>query len=66
MTILTVVDGVPRIKHGQVAGKACEHYRRYKEDIQLMKDIGVTSYRFSVEWSKIEVSCHISYHTRLN
>jgi beta-glucosidase len=26
----------------------------YKEDIALMKEIGLTSYRFSVEWSKIE------------
>ena len=35
-------------------GKACDHWNRYKTDIQLIKDLGVNSYRFSVEWSKIE------------
>ncbi|GMU19025.1 MAG: beta-glucosidase [Candidatus Babeliales bacterium] len=36
------------------AGIACDHWNRYKEDIQLMKELGVNAYRFSVEWSKIE------------
>ena len=35
-------------------GKACDHWHRYKEDIQSLKHAGLTSYRFSVEWSKIE------------
>lgn len=36
------------------AGRACDHWNRYKEDIQLMKDLGTNAARFSVEWSKIE------------
>lgn len=36
------------------AGIACDHWNRYKEDIQLLASIGLTAYRFSVEWSKIE------------
>lgn len=36
------------------AGIMCDGWNRYKEDIQLMKELGVNSYRFSVEWSKIE------------
>ena len=36
------------------AGKACEHWKRYKEDIQSMKDLGFKAYRFSVSWGKIE------------
>lgn len=47
-------SGQPRIKQGQRAGRACEHWQRYREDIQLMKALGVQAYRFSVEWSKIE------------
>jgi beta-glucosidase len=35
-------------------GIACAHDDRYKEDIQLMKMLGVHAYRFSIEWSKIE------------
>ena len=31
----------------------CDHYHRYKEDIQLMKQIGANSYRFSIAWSRI-------------
>ena len=45
------------IVNGQLyepAGIMCDGWNRYKEDIQLMKDLGVNSYRFSVEWSKIE------------
>jgi beta-glucosidase len=47
-------DGNPRIYKGQKAGKACDHWNRYKEDIRLMKELSLNSYRFSVEWSKIE------------
>ena len=44
----------PRIKDNQVAGIACDHWNKYKEDIKLIKDLGVTHYRLSLEWSKIE------------
>ena len=47
-------EGQPRIRNGDISGTACDHWNRYREDIQLMKELGVTSYRFSVEWSKIE------------
>jgi beta-glucosidase len=36
------------------AGIACGHWTRYKEDIQLLKNLGITAYRLSIEWSKIE------------
>jgi beta-glucosidase len=42
--------GAPRPR----AGAACEHWERFHEDIALMKSLGLTSYRFSLEWSKIE------------
>jgi beta-glucosidase len=47
-------NGKPRIKDGQEAGIAADHWNRYKEDIQLMKSLGLNSYRFSIEWSKVE------------
>ncbi|MBN1374516.1 MAG: family 1 glycosylhydrolase [Dehalococcoidia bacterium] len=47
-------QGNPKIEDGQQAGAACDEWNLYKEDIQLMKDISINSYRFSVEWSKIE------------
>jgi beta-glucosidase len=47
-------QGTPRILNGQKAGIASDHWNRYKEDIQLMKELPLNAYRFSVEWSKIE------------
>lgn len=32
---------------------ACDHYHRYKEDVQLMKEIGLQSYRFSISWVRV-------------
>ena len=39
---------------GDMNGKiACDHYHRYKEDVALLKDLGIKNYRFSVSWSRI-------------
>ncbi len=35
-------------------GIACDQWNRYTDDIQLLKKIGLNSYCFSIEWSKIE------------
>lgn len=35
---------------------ATDHWVRYVEDVQLLKNLGINSYRFSVEWSEIEPS----------
>jgi len=32
---------------------ACDHYHRYKEDLDLMKWMGVKAYRFSVAWPRV-------------
>ncbi len=51
----TQVDeqGNPRIKRGEKCGAACDNWNRYADDIELIQDLGVSSYRFSVSWSKI-------------
>ena len=30
------------------------HYDLYKEDLKLLKELGVNAYRFSIEWSRIQ------------
>ena len=35
------------------SGRACEHWKRYEKDIELMAELGYDSYRFSIEWSRI-------------
>jgi len=36
------------------SGKACDFWYRYPEDIELIKNLGINSLRFSVEWCKVE------------
>ena len=42
-----------KIKNGDNCHTACDHYHRYKEDVQLMKELGLKSYRFSISWSRV-------------
>ena len=42
-----------RIANGDTGDVACDHYHRYREDIALMRDLGVTAYRFSVAWPRV-------------
>ncbi|QEX18065.1 beta-glucosidase [Hypericibacter terrae] len=42
-----------RVANGDTGDVACDHYHRYKEDIALMKEIGVGAYRFSVAWPRL-------------
>jgi len=41
------------IKNGDTGDGACDHYHRYKEDIKLMKEMGLNAYRFSISWPRI-------------
>jgi len=36
------------------SGNPCKHKKHYKKDIELMKSIGLTTYCFSLDWSRIE------------
>lgn len=42
-----------KIKDGTTGDVACDHYHRYREDIALLKELGVNAYRFSVSWPRI-------------
>ncbi|CAM5315730.1 beta-glucosidase [Streptomyces avidinii] len=42
-----------RVKDGAHADVATDHYRRYREDVALMGELGVDAYRFSVSWSRV-------------
>lgn len=36
------------------SNEACDHYNRYAEDLSLLKNANLNSYRFSIEWARIE------------
>lgn len=36
------------------SGDAADSYHRYRDDIRLLASLGLNSYRFSIEWSRIE------------
>ena len=38
----------------QRSGDACDHWNRWKTDFDLIENLGVNHYRFSLEWSRIE------------
>lgn len=42
-----------RIMHGETGDVACDHYHRWREDVALMKEIGLKSYRFSISWARV-------------
>lgn len=37
-----------------VSGDLADHYGRYKEDFDLLKQMNMNAFRFSIEWSRIE------------
>ena len=32
---------------------ACDHYRRWPEDVALMRELGIKAYRMSIAWSRV-------------
>lgn len=41
------------VKDADDGNMACDHYHRMKEDVQLMKKLGVKAYRFSISWPRV-------------
>jgi beta-glucosidase len=42
-----------KIETGDVGDVACDHYHRYRDDVTLMADLGLTAYRFSISWPRV-------------
>ncbi len=43
-----------RVARGESGEVACDHYHRFKDDVKLMKNIGLHAYRFSIAWARIQ------------
>lgn len=42
-----------RVAHGHTGDVACDQYHRYREDVALMRALGVDAYRFSIAWPRV-------------
>ncbi|MED5621989.1 GH1 family beta-glucosidase [Ideonella sp. BN130291] len=41
------------VKDGDTGDVACDHYRRMEADVQLMRELGLKAYRFSIAWARV-------------
>jgi beta-glucosidase len=41
------------IDNGDTGDTACDHYNRWREDVDIMKSMGLNAYRFSIGWSRV-------------
>jgi beta-glucosidase len=47
----TAIPG--KVLNGDHGGVACDSYHRYRDDVRLMRDLGLDAYRFSIAWPRI-------------
>jgi hypothetical protein len=45
---------VGKVKGGYTGDVACDWYHRYKEEVKLLQDMNLKSYRFSISWPRIQ------------
>ena len=42
-----------KVDNGNTGDVACDHYHRWREDVNLMKEMGLPAYRFSISWPRV-------------
>ena len=48
------LENMAHSSFSEPSGDAVDHYNRYREDIALMAQAGLNTYRFSIEWARIQ------------
>ncbi len=51
---LWAMEHLPKGMFKEPSGDACDHYHLYPQDISMLADLGFNTYRFSLEWARIE------------
>jgi beta-glucosidase len=47
-------DTPGRVANGDSGEPACEHYFRWRDDLELMRALGLQGYRFSISWPRVQ------------
>ncbi len=55
---LWVLEHVQPTLFAEPSLDACDHYHRFRDDIRLLAGLGLNTYRFSIEWARIEPERH--------
>ncbi|WP_295218582.1 GH1 family beta-glucosidase [Ruminococcus sp.] len=42
-----------RVAHSENGNVACDHYHHFREDVKMMREMGIKNYRFSINWTRI-------------
>ncbi|TWU29319.1 GH1 family beta-glucosidase [Bythopirellula polymerisocia] len=42
-----------KVRNGDTGHVACDHYHRYREDCDLMRELGIPNYRLSISWPRV-------------
>ena len=43
-----------KVRNGDTGDIAADHYHHYRDDVKLMKELGLQAYRFSISWSRVQ------------
>ena len=54
-----------RVLNGDTGDEAADHYHRWREDLQIMSELGLTAYRFSIAWPRIHDKRGVDFYSRL-
>ena len=53
-SIWDAFTGIPgKTNNGETGQVSVDHYHRFREDVALMKEIGIKAYRFSISWARV-------------
>jgi beta-glucosidase len=42
-----------KTQNGDTGDVACDHYHHFRDDVALMKELGLQAYRFSISWARV-------------
>ena len=49
----TFVNTPGKVKNGDTGAVAIDHFNRLEEDVKMMSELGINSYRFSIAWPRL-------------